>query len=65
MAGLDARTARAIRRALQSGKRTQREIARRYRVSVSTVRRIARMNDREFEEYIKRKKAATRKRRRR
>lgn len=61
MVGLDVKTARAIRRALQSGKRTQKEIAEKYGVSISTVRRIARMSDKEFEKYIERKKAKKKK----
>ena len=56
MAEIDLKTLRNIRKAVASGKRTRKEIAEKYGVSVSTVNRIARMSDSEFEEYLKRKK---------
>ncbi len=56
MADIDVRTLRNIRKAVLSGKKTRKEIAEKYGVSLSTVARIARMSDEEFEEYIQRKK---------
>ncbi len=56
MAGLDIATIRKIRRAVETGKKTQKEIAEKYGVSVSTVRRIAKMTAKEFETYVQRKK---------
>jgi len=61
MVEIDPRTLRNIRKAAVSGKRTRKEIAEKYGVSVSTVNRIARMSDREFEEYLKRKKGKRKK----
>ncbi|HIQ49932.1 MAG TPA: hypothetical protein EYH56_01920 [Nanoarchaeota archaeon] len=56
MSNIDIATLRRIRKAVLSGKRTKKEIAEKYGVSVSTVMRIAKMSDEEFEEYIQRKK---------
>ncbi len=64
MAGLDVATIRKIRKAAESGKKTQKEIAEKYGVSVSTVRRIAKMSEKEFEAYIQRKKEQQRKKKR-
>jgi Trp operon repressor len=56
MTRIDIATLRRIRKAVMSGKKTKKEIAEKYGVSVSTVMRIAKMSDKEFEEYIQRKK---------
>ena len=55
-AKVDIATLRRIRKAVLSGKKTRKEIAEKYGVSVSTVMRIAKMTDKEFEEYIQRRK---------
>ena len=56
MSNIDIATLRRIRKAVMTGKRTKKEVAEKYGVSVSTVMRIAKMSDEEFEEYIQRKK---------
>ncbi len=61
MAEIDVATARRIRKAVESGKKTQKEIAEKYGASVSTVRKIAKMSAKEFEEYIAKKKEKARK----
>ena len=61
MAEIDVSTARKIRKAVESGKKTQKEIAEKYGVSLSTVKKIARMKPKEFEAYIERKKAKKKK----
>jgi len=58
MAEISVAVLRNIRKSVLAGKKTRKEIAEKYGVSVSTVSRIAKMSDKEFEEYIERKKAA-------
>lgn len=56
MAEISVAVLRNIRKAVKAGKKTKKEIAEKYGVSVSTVSRIAKMTDKQFDEYLERKK---------
>ncbi len=56
MAEISVAVLRNIRKAVKAGKKTKKEIAEKYGVSVSTVSRIAKMTDKQFEAYLERKK---------